>query len=176
MFKQKYLGALLGISAVLNVFMIAGGIASIVVWQSNLRLFKRAPPPTVAWEQATRDMPAGARERIKLVISQAALSGEPTMENALAIRKEAAKLAAVDDFDVAKVITLSDQARSYEAMARSKIEIALIQDMARLSTEERGLIAKHFLRPSFRFRKFLEADASSSRDGVRVSARDESQM
>jgi uncharacterized membrane protein len=82
------------------------------------------------------------------------------MEKARALRQAAGKVAASEPYDAARVIALSDQARSYEDMARGKIETALIEDMAQLSAKERDAVASFILRPSFRFRKFLEKDGA----------------
>lgn len=161
---------LLGVSVALNLFLIAGGIGAGVVLNKHIHGLKRPPAPAVNWGHATRDLTPEAQARIKAVIKQAALSGEPDMEKARALRQQAAKLAGADPYDVARVIALSDQARSYEDMARSKIETALIEDMAQLSAQERETVATFMLRPTFRFRKFLEKDGAPKPDSQSASA------
>jgi uncharacterized membrane protein len=163
----KTLKWLLGASVALNLFLVAGGIGASVVLNQHMK----RPPAASGWgghpgEQLTPE----AKARIKAVIKKAALIGEPDMEKARALRKDAGKVAAADPYDAARVITLSDQARSYEDMARGKIETALIEDMAQLSAKEREAVASFILRPSYRFRKFLEKDSASSSGGKPAQA------
>jgi len=156
----KTLKWLFGVSVALNLFLIAGGIGAGVVLNKHIHGLKRPPAVTTAWGHGTNNMAPEARARIKAVIKKAALEGEPDMEKARALREEAGKVAASEPYDAARVIALSDQARSYENMARGKIETALIEDMAQLSAKEREALASFILRPSFRFRKFLQKDGT----------------
>ncbi|MBW8882275.1 MAG: periplasmic heavy metal sensor [Asticcacaulis sp.] len=101
-------------------------------------------------------------------VKQSALSGEPDMNKARDLRAEAAKLAASDAYDAAKIAALSDEARGYEDQARAKVENALIQGMATLTPNERKVVANHLLRASFRFRYFLMKDGKGP-DGKPVA-------
>lgn len=158
----KTLKWLLGVSVALNLFLIAGGIGAGVVLEKHMK----RPPATANWGGHPKEqMAPEAKARIKAVIKKAALIGEPDMEKARALRKDAGKVAAAEPYDAARVIALSDQARSYEDMARGKIETALIQDMAQLSAKEREAVASFILRPSYRFRKFLEKDNAPPSNG-----------
>lgn len=153
----KTLKWLLGVSVALNLFLIAGGIGAGVVLNKHMK----RPPAVANWGGHPKEqMAPEAKARIKAVIKKAALIGEPDMEKARALRKDAGKVAAAEPYDAARVIALSDQARSYEDMARGKIETALIEDMAQLSAKEREAVASFILRPSYRFRKFLEKDGT----------------
>ncbi len=161
----KNLKWLLGLSVALNLFLIAGGIGAGVVLNKHIHGLKRPPAVTTAWGHGTKEMTPEAKARIKAVIKKAALEGEPDMEKARELRKQAGQVAAAESYDAARVIALSDQARSYEDMARGKIETALIEDMAQLSAKEREAIASFILRPSVRFRKFLEKDGATPPNG-----------
>ena len=163
----KTLKWLLGVSVALNLFLIAGGIGAGVVMNQHMK----RPQAPAGWGGHPNDtMTPEAKARIKAVIREAALTGEPDMEKARALRKDAGKVAAAEPYDAARVIALSDQARSYEDMARGKIETALIEDMAQLSAKEREAVASFILRPSFRFRKFLEKDGAPPPNGMPVPA------
>ena len=166
----KTLKWLLGASVALNLVLIAGGIGAGVVLNKHMHGLKRPPVVTMAWGHGTSNMAPEAKARIKAVIKKAALEGEPDMEKARALRQAAGKVAASEPYDAARVIALSDQARYYEDMARGKIETALIEDMAQLSAKEREAVASFILRPSFRFRKFLEKDGASPPNGKPASA------
>ncbi|MBP2157765.1 MULTISPECIES: periplasmic heavy metal sensor [Asticcacaulis] len=158
----KTLKWLLGVSVALNLFLIAGGIGAGVVLNQHMK----RPPAAANWGgHPNETMTPEAKARIKAVIKKAALEGEPDMEKARTLRKDAGKVAAAEPYDAARVIALSDQARSYEDMARGKIETALIEDMAQLSAKEREAVASFILRPSFRFRKFLEKDGAPQPNG-----------
>ncbi len=150
----------LGVSLFVNLFLIAGVIAAGTVLNHHMHDFKRPPAGTASWDMATQKMTPESRDRIKSVIKTAALSGEPEMDKARALRQQAAQMAAQDPYDAAKIIALSDQARSYENLARGKIETALVTNMAVLPATERGAIAGFMLRPTFRFRRFIDKDHS----------------
>ena len=160
---SKTLKWLLGVSVALNLFLIAGGIGAGVVLNKHIHELKR--PPAASTGHPGQQLPPEAKARIKAVIKKAALSGEPDMEKARDLRKQAGLIAAAEPYDAARVISLSDQARSYEDMARGKIETALIEDMAQLSAKEREAVAGFILRPSFRFRKFLDKDGAPQPNG-----------
>ncbi|ESQ73666.1 periplasmic heavy metal sensor [Asticcacaulis sp. AC402] len=144
----------LGASVVLNLFLLAamGGSAYVVKEHCKSRA---RPPMASTWDKATKDMPPETKARIKGLIKQSALSGEQDMAKARDLRAEAARLAATDPYEPARIAALSEEARSYEDQARAKVERALIEGMAALSADERRLVADHLLKASFRFRYYL---------------------
>jgi len=144
----------LGLSLVLNLFLITGVGAAFYVVHTHMPDFHRPMPPVEAWRDATSSLTPAERQRIYSVIRIAALSGEPDMEKAREIRASAAVLATKEPYDVAKIIDLSAQARAAENDARIRVENALIQGMAELPPNERGTVASQLLRPSFRFHYF----------------------
>lgn len=161
----------LGASIVLNVFLLAamGGSAYVV----NQHCKPKSPPPMAStWDQATKAMPPETRARIKGLIKQSALNGEEDMNKARDLRAEAARLAATDPYEPARIAALSEEARSYEDQARAKVERALIEGMAALSPDERKLVADHLLKASFRFRYYLmkPTDAKPGEAKAAVSA------
>ncbi|EGF91287.1 integral membrane protein [Asticcacaulis biprosthecium C19] len=161
----------LGASIVLNVFLLAAMGGSAYVVKQHCK--SKAPAPMAStWDKATKDMPPEAKARIKGLMKQSALSGEEDMAKARDLRAEAARLAATNPYEPARIAALSEEARSYEDQARAKVERALIEGMAALSADERRLVADHLLKASFRFRYFLmkptdakpgEANASASK-------------
>lgn len=160
----------LGISLFVNLFLVAAVIASCVVIQHRMHDLKRPPSMSQAWGGAGKTLTPESQARIKAVIKAAALSGEPDMDKARALRQQASQLAARDPYDSASIIALSDQARTYENLARGKIENALIQNMAVLPANERGVIANMMLRPTFRFRRFIGKEGPPAPAGAAAPA------
>jgi uncharacterized membrane protein len=150
--KMKWV---LAVSIILNLFLVAAMIGGGIVRYQHGHHDRPPMPVSKAWHDVTKDLPPQSRERIVLVIKQAALSGEPDMARARDLRARAAKQASEGQFDAGQVTALSDEARGYENQARAKVENALIQGMEGLSPAERKLVAEHLLRASFKFRYFL---------------------
>ena len=144
----------LGISVVVNVFLIAGGIAAVSVVQHHMHEMPR-PPAGAAWEDVEKQLSPASRDHIRDVVKTAALGTEADWAKARDLRKQAEELAHAPNYDSAKIVDLAEQARSYENMSRAKIETALIQDMASLPPNERGTVAGYILRPGFRLRRLL---------------------
>ncbi len=142
-------------SIILNLFLTATLAGGAYVLTRHRHDGRPPMPVSEAWKTATKDMTPQARDRICRLIKQAALSGETDMNKARDLRAQAVALSTAAPYDAAKIGALSDEARGYEDQARAKVENALIQGMAGLTPTERGLVANHLLRASFRFRYFL---------------------
>lgn len=148
---------LIGLSLVLNLFLIAAITGAVVVIGRHMHDFRRSTPVAQQWSEADKRLTPQSRLRIHAVVRQAALAGEPDLDRARDIRAQAAQLAAAQPYDAARITALSGEARGYEDQARAKVENALIQAMAGLEPDERAAIANHMLRASFRFR-YLNKD------------------
>ena len=146
------------ISLVLNLFLIAAGFGAGIVFKRHMRDFQRPLAMSKAWHDASKNTTKEERHHIYLLLKSAALSGEPDMAKARALRAQANDLAAQDPFDAAQVAMLSEQARSAENDARGKIENTLILNMKELPARERSFLSKTLLRPSGRFDRFMEKD------------------
>ncbi len=144
----------LGISLVVNVFLIAGGISALAVVQHHIRDVPR-PSPNQAWDDVEQRLSPESRAHVREVVKNAALGTEGDWAKAHDLRKQAEDLARQPNYDAARVVDLAEQARSYENMSRAKIETALIQDLATLPPNERGVVAGYVLRPGFRLRRLL---------------------
>jgi uncharacterized membrane protein len=149
---------LLWSSLILNLFLVAAIAGGAYVFNRHVNDIRPPLPIAQQWQEATKDMTPEARERICNLIKQSALSGETDMNKARELRAEAAKLAGDASYDAGHIAALSDEARGYEDQARAKVENALIQGMAKLTPDERKIVANHLLRASFRFRYFLMKD------------------
>ncbi len=149
----------LGVSLCVNLFLIGGGISAAIVIHHQMRDFKHSP---VAFDHQGlgHNLSPESWARIKTVMKTAALSGEDEMNKAHALRVQAAQLAAQDPYDATKIVGLADQARSYEGLARSKIETAMIENMAALPATERSTIAGFMLKPGLRYRRMIGKDAA----------------
>ena len=156
----------LGLSLLLNLFLIAAGIGFCLVMQRHHADFNRTIPPGLLWEDASRHLTPAAREHVVTMIRAAALSGEGDMNTARDLRARAAKLAVADPYDAPRISALSEQARGYENSARAKVENALIAGMKGLPADERAAVANNLLRASFRFRRFSTHDTAAPAPAV----------
>jgi uncharacterized membrane protein len=155
----------LGLSLLVNLFLVAGGIAAMAAVQHHMHeIPKSATGP--AWEDVARQLTPATRAHIQQVVKAAALDTEPEMTKAHQLRAQAEQLAQAPTYDAARIVDLAEQARSYENMSRAKIETALIQDMATLPPNDRGPVAAFVLRPGFHLRRLLTPGQSSASDAA----------
>ena len=152
----------LGVSLVLNLFLVAGGVAAVMAVEHHMHEIPKAAPG-LAWEDVEKRLSPTSRTHIREVVKTAALTTEGDWAKAHDLRQQAESLAQAPDYDAARIVDLAEQARSYENMSRAKIETALIEDMASLPPDERGMVAGYILRPGFRLHRLLtvgQPDAS----------------
>lgn len=151
----------LGVSLVVNLFLVAGGIAAVTVVNHHMHDIPKSQGGP-AWDDVEKQLTPATRDHIRGVVKTAALGTESDMAKAHELRKQAEDLAHAPTYDAARIVDLAEQARSYENMARAKIETALIQDMATLPPAERGTVAGYILRPGFRLRRLMSAGQPDS--------------
>ncbi len=144
---------LVGLSLVLNLFLIAAIAGAVAVVHHHMHDFRHSMGMAAIWAD-TKTLTPDERIHIAEVVKAAAMTGEPDLDKARDIRNHVAQLAGAETYDAARITAMSDEARGYENEARAKVENALIQGMASLSPAERTLLANHILRASFRFRYF----------------------
>ncbi len=144
---------LIGLSLVLNVFLLAVIAGTAFVIHKHMHDFRRTSGLAAIWDDS-RSLTVDERAQVAAVVKAAALTGEPDLAKARDIRNHAAQLAQATPYDAAQITALSDEARGYEDDARTKVENNLIQGMATLTPRERAIVANHILRASFRFRYF----------------------
>ena len=154
----------LGLSIVLNVFLVAGGIAAMSVVHHHMHDMPKSPAGQ-AWEDVEKQLSPASRAHVRDIVKTAALGTENDWAKARDLRKQAEALAHSPNYDSARIVDLAEQARSYENMSRAKIETALIQDMATLPPNERGTVAGYILRPGFRLRRLLSVGQPGEGNG-----------
>ncbi|MDV6331923.1 periplasmic heavy metal sensor [Asticcacaulis sp. 201] len=164
--KQTHLKWFLAVSVIVNIFLIGAAIGAGVVLKKHMRDFQRPTAMQKDWKDATTGTTEEQRRHIYLLTRDAALSGEPDMAKARALRSQAAALAAKDPYDAAQLAMLSEQARNAENDARSKIENALILNMKELPVRERSFVIRTLLRPSARFNRFVQRDGKPPAEAV----------
>jgi len=147
----------LGASVALNLFLIAGVVASVMVIHHRIQEWQQhhGQGPAQAWRDVEARLTPEEAAHIRQLVKSAALQNEPDMDKARELRTQAETLAAQDPYDAAKVVDLAEQARSYENMSRARVETALIQDLAHLPAGQRKVVAGFVLRPGFRLRHLL---------------------
>ncbi len=144
----------LGVSVVLNLFLIAGGIGAGVVLQRHLHDMHR-PKGYQPWLDVEARLSPQSSAYVHKVLKDAALDTWDDLDKARSLRRDAEKLAWSDTYDSGKIVEMAEEARSYENMSRAKIETALINALATLPAKERGTVAGYVLRPGFRLRYAL---------------------
>ena len=155
----------LGLSLMVNLFLVAGGIAAMTAVQHHMHEIPKSSSGP-AWEDVEKQLSPATRIHIQQTVKTAALDTEPEMTKAHELRAQAEQLAKAPHYDAARIVDLAEQARSYENMSRAKIETALIQDMATLPPNDRGPVAAFVLRPGFHLRRLLTPGQSSSSDAA----------
>jgi uncharacterized membrane protein len=147
----------LGASLAVNLFLIAGVVAGVMVIHHHVQEWQQhhGQGPGQAWSDVEAKLKPEESAHIRQLVKSAALQTEPDMDKARSLRKQAETLAAQDPYDAAKVVDLAEQARSYENMSRARVETALIQDLAHLPADQRKVVAGFVLRPGFRLRRLL---------------------
>ncbi|MFT4076703.1 MAG: periplasmic heavy metal sensor [Asticcacaulis sp.] len=147
---------ILGVSLVLNIFLIAAAIGAGFVVKRNLRDFQRPLAMQKAWRDATAGTTDAERHHIYAITKAAVLTGEADMLKARALRSQARDLTGKTPFDAAQMAIVSEQARNAENDARGKIENALILNTKELSVRERAFVLGTLLRPSGRYDRFIQ--------------------
>jgi uncharacterized membrane protein len=147
----------LGVSLAVNLFLIGGGVAATTVIHNHFRE-ERHSTAGPAWDAVEAHLTPATRDHIRSVVKTAALGTEADWAHARELRKQAEDLAHQPDYDAARIVALAEQARSYENMSRARIETALIQDIATLPPDQRGVVAGYIMRPGFRLHRLLEPE------------------
>ena len=141
----------LGVSLVVNLFLVAGIVAGVAVIHHHVHEWQQHRPgqgPGQAWGDVEAKLTPDSAAHIRQLVKSAALETEPDMDKARDLRKQAEILAAEDPYNAAKVVDLAEQ-------ARARVETALIQDLAHLPADQRKAVAGYILRPGFRLRRLL---------------------
>jgi uncharacterized membrane protein len=147
----------LGVSVVLNIFLIAGGIGASCVLQRHLHDLRRPAQGQgyQPWLDVEARLSPQSSAYVHKVLKDAALGTYDDLDKARHLRGEAENLAWAPNYDAGKIVAMAEEARSYENMSRAKIETALINSLATLPPKERGTVAGYILRPGFRIRYAL---------------------
>ncbi len=145
----------LGVSVVLNLFLIAGGIGAGCVLQNHMHDLHRSNQGYQPWLDVEARLSPQSSAYVHKVLKDAALGTYDDLDKARKLRSEAEDLAWAPNYDAGKVVAMAEEARSYENMSRAKIETALINALATLPPKERGTVAGYVLRPGFRLRYAL---------------------
>lgn len=155
----------LGLSVVVNLFLIAGGIGAGCVLQQHMHDLHdlRHPQGYQPWLDVEARLSPQSSAYVHKVLKDAALGTYDDLDKARQLRSEAENLAWAPNYDAGKVVAMAEEARSYENMSRAKIETALINALATLPPKERGSVAGYVLRPGFRLRFALYDGKHGSR-------------
>ncbi|MBS0295459.1 MAG: periplasmic heavy metal sensor [Proteobacteria bacterium] len=131
---------LLGISLVLNVFLLGAAASAVVFgkrWMHEHRELGQPSPLTIA----ARSLDPAAHETLKTKMRAEALVVRPDLLAAREARRQAAELAAAPTFDRAAVAAKLAEARTDETRARVALEGTLLDVMQSLTPDQRAKLA-----------------------------------
>jgi uncharacterized membrane protein len=133
----------LGVSVVLNVFLLAGGAA---FWWSSQEAAKQAeadrtPPLSVPAVELVNTRSPEVAEKVLTEMRQIAMSAHEDYQEARTARREAIDITASDQFDTARVSGLLEQSRASEMRGRARLESGVVDMLSRLNVEDRKALA-----------------------------------
>jgi uncharacterized membrane protein len=139
----------LGVSIFVNLFLAATVFGALFIMGRHFHDLKQQMPREMVWRMKGDHDPA-RDQKIFDIADESAGFGEADIRQAMKLRAEALKVAQVDPFDKAKVLSLNTQARAFENAAREKVETAMIEKLADQPHDLRVAVMGRMLRPGFR--------------------------
>jgi uncharacterized membrane protein len=150
--SKKGLKFWLGLSAMLNVFMVGCGIGVAIIATQHKQL-PGAEMQGLAMDQVTEGLTSPVAKQVKDTLTQAALSGETYMQTARGHRQMAISLLVTPKPDIKGAQAQMSLAKTYEIMARDKVETSIIGLMGDLSPYDRAVVAERLIKSPMRIRK-----------------------
>jgi uncharacterized membrane protein len=149
----------LGISLVVNLFLIAAVVAMLLNFNKYSNRFHHRPMPSdIAWSNAQQQLSPQTQAHLKDVVKAAALKGEIDMDQSRVVRQRMIDAAGQEPYDTARIEALAAQARTLEEQPRARIETALIEDMASMPVKDRQAVSRFILQHGFIYQKIIGRD------------------
>lgn len=139
----KGLKIALGVSVVLNVFLLAGGVT---FWATDRYTDKatdevRTPRLSVPAVELIKTRPPEVADRVLADLRAVAMTARGDFHEARISRREAIDITASDDFDGATVAALLERSRASEIRGRGRLESGAVEVLAKLEAEDRKALA-----------------------------------
>ena len=165
----------LGVSVVLNVFLLAGGGA---FWWSSQQAAKlaeleRTPRLSVPAVELVNTRSPEVAETVLAELRQIAMSAHEDYQEARTARRAAIDITASDQFDVARVSSLLERSRASEIRGRARLESGVVDMLSRLEAEDRKALAPLLSRKRPRNGETAHADHTPDDKGSDPDAKPE---
>lgn len=170
----KGLKIALGVSVVLNVFLLAGGVT---FWATDHYTDKaaeadRTPRLSVPAVELVQTRSPEVAEQVLADLRAVALTAHDDFREARSSRREAIALTASDQFDAATVAALLERSRASEIRARARLESGAVEMLSRLSAEDRKALAPLLSRkrPPHRDSQHAPNEEKTAKDSTEAQA------
>lgn len=150
--SAKSLKTWLGVSMALNVFLLGAGIGGGYIAAKHFKLFPDKSERTPALDHITEGLSPANKDKVRDIITKAALDGEADMSAGREHRHAAVKLVLAATPDPKAISDEIRQARKAESVAKDKIEAAVVALLMDLPPEERAVVAERLVKTPFRAR------------------------
>lgn len=167
MTKPRSLKPWLTASVALNVFLLSVAAGLGYIAHDRCRLPPAGPDRKPALHHLTDGLSEDSREKVRKVVTAAALDGEADMRAGAEYRKAAVAILLSDTPDTAAAAAEIARARASENRAKDKLEAAVVALVAELPPAERAVVAEHLVRAPFRVRHKALHDLRKAENGGR---------
>lgn len=139
----KGLKIALGVSVVLNVFLLAGGLT---FWATDRAAEKateemRTPRLAVPVVELVQTRSPEVADKVLTDLRAVALSAREDFHEARLTRRQAIDMTASDTFDASTVAALLERSRASEIRGRGRLESGAVEVLSRLEPEDRKALA-----------------------------------
>lgn len=171
--SARHLKTALGVSVVLNVFLLAGGAA---FWWSSQEAAKQAradrtPRLSVPAVELVNTRSPEVADKVLAELRQIAMSAHEDYQEARTARRAAIDITASDEFDVARVSGLLERSRASEIRGRARLELGVVDMLSRLEAEDRKALAPLLSRKRPRNGEATHADHAANEKATDADAK-----
>jgi len=151
--KAKSLKVWLGVSVALNLFLLGAGAGLGYIANDKCKLLPaKNPDKRPAMYYLTDGLSPTSSEKVRKIVTAAALDGEADMQAGRDHRKAAVKILLSDTPDAQAARAEIHKARVAESHAKDKVEAAVVGLLIELPAADRAIITEHLVRNPFRAR------------------------
>lgn len=135
----------LGVSLILNVFLIGIGIGIVVTGARIAPAQSQRRPIANVWA-AAEALPPAERDKFRQMLREKAAAVQPELKSVRLARREAAAMISQPNYDPNAVQEALRRAREGEMHARGEIDAAFAEYLTHLTTAERAALAEAMVR------------------------------
>ncbi|WP_140985961.1 periplasmic heavy metal sensor [Asticcacaulis tiandongensis] len=150
--KPKSLKVWLGASIALNLFLIGAGVGLGYIANDKCKILPANHQKKPAMHYLTDGLSPDSSEKVRKIVTAAALDGESDMQAGRDHRNAAVKILLSDTPDAVAAQAEISKARAAESRAKDKIETAVVGLLIDLPAADRAIVTEHLVRTPFRAR------------------------